>query len=63
VLLCVCCYLFWDGSCVDFLVWKLWGVGRKGVFMAGGVFKRVSKIILGNMECSSFKWLLLRYSA
>ena len=31
--------------------------------MAGVVFKIVSKIMLGNMEFSSFKWLLLRYSA
>jgi len=63
VLLCVCCYLFWDGSCVGFLVWKLWSVGRRGVFVAGGVFKSVSKIMLRNMVCSSFKWLLFRYSA
>jgi len=30
VFLRVCCYSFWDGSCVGFLVWKLWGVGRRG---------------------------------
>jgi len=42
VLLCVCCYLFWDGSCVGYLVWKHCGVGRRGVFMAGVVFKIVS---------------------
>jgi len=36
VLLRVCCYLFWDGCCVGLLVWKLWSVGRRGVFMAGG---------------------------
>ena len=31
--------------------------------MAGGVFKRVLKIMLGNTVCSTFKWLLFRYSA
>ena len=44
VLLCVCCYLFWDGSCVGFLVWKLWCVGRKGVLWLLGFSKECRRL-------------------
>jgi len=30
VMLRVCCYSFWDGSCFGFFLWKLWNVGRRG---------------------------------
>ena len=38
-------------------------VREGGGVMAGGVIRGESKIILGNMVCSSFKWLLFGYSA
>jgi hypothetical protein len=33
------------------------------VLMNGGVFRRTSKILFGNMVCLSFRWLLLVNSA
>ena len=63
VLLRVCCYLFWDVTGVRLVVWKLWSVVRRGIFMVGVVLKRVSKIMLSNMVCWSFKCWLFRYSA
>jgi len=31
--------------------------------MTGGVLEELKKLCLGDMVCSSFKWLLLKYSA
>jgi len=56
------CYSFLGRSCVGFLVWSLWSVGVRGFLWLWG-FRRASKIMLGNMVCSSFKWLLFKYSA
>jgi hypothetical protein len=35
----------------------------KGEFMAGWVFSRASKMLLGGMVCLSFNWSLFTYSA
>ena len=55
------CYSFWGRCCVGFLVWRLWSV--RGTFMAGGGIRTASKIMLGNMVRSAFKWLLFKHSA
>ena len=45
-----------------------WGVTSQGawvggvVLMNGGVFKRTSKILFGNMVWLSFRWLSVVYS-
>jgi len=51
--------LFWGGGgglCGG--GWGVWGLGVLG-FGAGGVFSRASKILLGDVLCSSFRLLFL----
>jgi len=41
--------------------WVLDGVGEG--FMVGWGFSRASKILFGDMECSSFRWVFFKNSA
>ena len=66
-LLCVGSVVYWSvWVLTTFSVWRagvgVWGVGRGG-FYGRWVFRRVSKILLGNVEWLSFRWSLATYSA
>jgi hypothetical protein len=56
----VCLELF----CVCSLCGKRGGWVRAGVYccMANGVFKTASNSLLGEIVCSSFRWLSFKYS-